>query len=317
MPGLCRRLIGLLLAALPGVVSPAAAEAVPVRPMVFSTNTASGPGEIAKINPDGSGRTVIAAPTGEGGATTYLLPDLSPDGSKVVFEECRQSSSPPLPVCWLMVVNIDGSEKRRVTEPGGGLSPRWSPDGQRIVYSPTDNEGTRIVVVNADGSGKRILAEGVYPDWSPDGSSIVFARAQKGKPSRDGRSLGGGLFVVPADGSRAARQLTHDLPWEPEYPTWSPDGSTIAFLANTESPEGMTIQLVNGDGRGLRRAPLAPHTGQGQPWYGRPAWSPDSHSIAVAEFTDTGSPYPLFVHDLMNKTSRRVMDDDGQYPSWS
>ena len=81
--------------------------------------------------------------------------------------------------------------------------------------------------MGADGSGVRRLPEiwGEYPAWSPDGERIAFASfaggvGPTGDPNYD-------LFVVNADGSglrRLSQSPAYDM-----YPTWSPDGESIAF----------------------------------------------------------------------------------------
>ena len=85
-------------------------------------------------------------------------------------------------------------------------SPSYSPDGLRVVY--TENFGTfeiplrRIMIMNADGSGKRTLTSGADdsdPVYTLDGLGIVFSRAIGA--SRE-------LFYVNRDGT-GMRQLTN------------------------------------------------------------------------------------------------------------
>ena len=56
--------------------------------------------------------------------------------------------------------------------------PRWSPDGQELLFVRDDGNVRALVVINADGSRERILlrvAESiVWPGWCPDGRRIVF-----------------------------------------------------------------------------------------------------------------------------------------------
>jgi Tol biopolymer transport system component len=86
----------------------------------------------------------------------------------------------------------------------------WSPDGTRIAYEEwlqTGETGVmRVVVSNADGSGRRVLFSGNEVTggiaWAPDGRSLVFARKQ----------LGGSQLVRLPLGGRRARQITRAYP---------------------------------------------------------------------------------------------------------
>jgi Tol biopolymer transport system component len=111
-------------------------------------------------------------------------PDVSPDGSHVVFGQGGDPSEPTS----IYTMRIDGSEITRLTNPEGshhnGL-PKYSPDGQQIVYL-TDRsyaylDGMDIYVMNADGTDQHRVTSnltvggwpdspyfnGVYPDWGP------------------------------------------------------------------------------------------------------------------------------------------------------
>ena len=72
-----------------------------------------------------------------------------------------------------------------------------------------------VAVVNADGSGFEVLAQGqgyARPTWSPDGATLAFA-------ARDG------IWTVSANGSGT----TLLIPGAKE-PAWAPDGTRIAFV---------------------------------------------------------------------------------------
>ncbi len=82
-------------------------------------------------------------------------------------------------------------------------------------------------------------------------------------------SCNGGICVIYPDGSRR-QQLTRDL-FIDSYPSWSPDGRTIAFTGNL----GRTvIDIINADGSARRRLTMRSAD------EALPAWSPDGRTIS-------------------------------------
>jgi len=81
-------------------------------------------------------------------------------------------------------------------------------------------------MMDSDGSDARQLTEGpdafhdAFPDFSPDGTKIVFVSGPSGKCD---------LFVINSDGSGRQRiTYQENIHW---YPSWSPNGSMIAYSA--------------------------------------------------------------------------------------
>ena len=149
----------------------------------------------------------------------------SPDGSQVIY--ASRSS--------IYVVDAHGgtprvlrTASRRWFDIQGRVqalayNPTYSPDGTQIAYfdgSGDSRDGLvhQLRVMNADGSGSRILVDDLEADriynlaWSPDGERLAFGLGSEG------------IYVVGADGSG----LTLAIPGG-AYPYWSPDGTRIAF----------------------------------------------------------------------------------------
>jgi TolB protein len=118
----------------------------------------------------------------------------------------------------------------------------------RIAFADVGEAGTRdIFVINADGTGLVNLTPGGGNDknavWSPDGSKIAFASDLDPATGLAGADFE--IFVMDADGSNLV-QLT-DNQGDDQEPTWSPDGSAIAF-AGERGDEQLDIYTMNADG---------------------------------------------------------------------
>jgi Tol biopolymer transport system component len=103
---------------------------------------------------------------------------LSPDDKKIAFEMAAGN---------LYVCNIDGSA---LIDLGRGERPHWSPDGGKIAYMISVDDGHRILnadiyVIRSDGSGKTNLTNSagrleMNCTWSPDGKRIAFDERNSG-----------------------------------------------------------------------------------------------------------------------------------------
>ena len=124
----------------------------------------------------------------------------------------------------VLVQSVDGEPALQVAAPGEGWwLPRWSDVGARLAVT---NIGGRIGSIAGDGAQRRDLGPGDTPAWSPDGERLAFAGSSAGEEytTRD-------IHVVDWQGNGPRLRLT-DANDEQFFvsPSWSPDGTQIAFV---------------------------------------------------------------------------------------
>jgi TolB protein len=204
-------------------------------------------------------------------------------------------------------IDADGTDLTRLTHsPWPEFDPSWSPDGTRIAYRSERSGESEIWVMNADGTGKRRLTEGLSPAWSPDGSRIAYA-SPGDLLCPPGRGLRcSGLSIMNADGSGQ-----HRLPHTEggEYPSWSPDGTRIAFNSNLTGDHVMYIGQADG-------SEVVDLSSVGEGW--QVDWSPDGRSILFTSHRDHPDNYTdVYVMDPDGSDVRRLTDQRAYTPAWS
>jgi Tol biopolymer transport system component len=150
--------------------------------------------ELFTMNLDGSNRTQL---TSDG--LSKFLPHFSPDATRLVYTKfyVGQYGSADQ-VTDVAVYDFGSAAETRLTHTGTGYQPAWSPDGGRIAFGSFLGDG--IWIMNADGSGRRLIAipsgtdddrQWGDPAWSSD-DWILFTVAQ----------FTGGCFKVRLDKMR-------------------------------------------------------------------------------------------------------------------
>jgi Tol biopolymer transport system component len=200
--------------------------------------------DIFVVNIDGSGLTRLTDD-----ASRDVSPSWSPDGAHLAFVEGVGGSATGV----LSVMNADGSDPQAILSGHVAGDPRWSPNGDKIVFEsprgPNPDGPTDIYVVQVDGGGLAALtddsARDLSPAWSPDGTKIAFSSDRQGTRQ---------IFVMNADGSGVIQVTSGPDP--AVFPSWGTavsgdlvDSSPTVvdpevFVPPTRTVDGMVLLSV-------------------------------------------------------------------------
>jgi TolB protein len=231
---------------------------------------------IATINPDGTGRATVTSGNG---------PSWSADGARLILSRDIYGTEPGSNLSQIITASADGSGEQVIIETcGSGCKvfvggPVWSPDGSRFAHTTTvcgpSDCGTSVSIADsATGQGDGVFSVGgTAPDWSPDGMHIAFNTLDYSAYCYPETCLPD-IYAINPDGS-SRTPLTGD-PASDYLPSWSPDGSKIAFVSDRD--RNAEIYTMNADGTAQTRLTDDPATDTS------PVWSPDGSQIAFVSY---------------------------------
>ena len=165
------------------------------------------------------------------------------------------------------IMDYDGANVQYLTDAGAiVLAPRFSPTGDRVLYTSYESGFPRINVLDVANVGRRALntAEGEMsfsPRFSRDGSKVIYSLINGGNTDLYMTDLGSGQHI----------RLT-SAPSIETAPSFSPDGSQIVFESDRSGTQQLYIMSTSGG------EPRRISFGQGR--YGSPVWSPRGDQIA-------------------------------------
>ncbi|MGA2866908.1 MAG: hypothetical protein ABSF95_20735 [Verrucomicrobiota bacterium] len=150
---------------------------------------------------------------------------------------------------------------------GSYSNPSWSPDGTRIAFWGSEDGNLPFFIKVRDVATGSEISFGVSvagatifsnqtPQWSPDGSLIAFAgpvswtvTTGKGTSTKYGEEI----FTANADGTGITRQTF--LKSTTFSPTWSPDGTTIAFRSDVSGTASVYKMVLGSNVTTLLHSP--------------------------------------------------------------
>ncbi|MDX1658278.1 MAG: hypothetical protein R3343_05615 [Nitriliruptorales bacterium] len=236
------------------------------------------------------------------------------DASEATGPEPSQREGVALPAGDLIVhqrafdiyaVTLEGEEIPIFQAPTIEVSPDVSPDGQRILFSSGDGDNFDLFVMAIDGTDVTQLTDTpTDPEfearWSPDGTRIVYMRRNVAEERSE-------IWTMRADGSgQTALYTDADASL---VPTWSPDGSAIAFTSYVG--ESFDVWIMDADGSDARRVTDLPN----DEW--NSVWSPDGRFLTFSAHPDGGD-RDLYVVEVESGEVSLLLDTelDATGPMW-
>jgi serine/threonine protein kinase/Tol biopolymer transport system component len=202
-----------------------------------------------------------------------------------------------------------GDPVRLVTSPTDAWMPVWSPDNRYIAYIDAGRDDlVGIYLVPPLGGEPRFLASigfelldeeaavtfGANP-WSPDGRRLVYSRKEEGTVA---------LWIIELATGVETRLTEPGADVMDGSPTWSFDGSRIAFVRSRiafmrTSPPSTSLCTISPSGDDLRTVPTE------IVFAGPIGWSPDGQEIIYVA-APQGGPRGIWAVDVTSGAQRRL-----------
>jgi serine/threonine protein kinase/Tol biopolymer transport system component len=196
-----------------------------------------------------------------------MFPSLSPDGSAFLY--ARLTAPGNLDI---YSQRVGGSNPVNLTpdSPMNDTQPAFSPDGKTVAFR-SERDGGGIFLMGATGESARRLTDfGYNPAWSPDGRQLLVATEGISNPqSRKTRSQ-----IWRVEVATGARRLLS--PGDAVQPSWSPNGSRIAYWGIPTGSAERALWTIPANGG----TPVPVTRDEYFNW--SPAWSPDGRFLYFA-----------------------------------
>ena len=196
-----------------------------------------------------------------------------------------------------------GNAKQVTHDQSITFTPRWSPDGSKLLYTSYYHSGspdiflinlatyerTTFVSFRGSNSGAR---------FSPSGQQVAMVLSGEGTPE---------IYVSNAQGHAVSRKTHFDS--TKSSPCWSPDGSRIVFVSGNPGPQ---LYIISAAGGSMQRVTSGISGDCSEPDWSR------GNPARIAFTAKIGGNYQIALLDLATHESHVVSKAsfDGMGPSW-
>ena len=233
---------------------------------------------------------------------TYILPRLSPDGTRVVFQVWDPDSD-------LWIWDLVRDMRMRLTfDPANDIMPVWTPDSRRIIFASLrgGTSAYNLYSVATDGTGtvERLTTsprEHHATSITPDGTSIVGYHST---PDGDGD-----IIMIPMRRPSEAVTLFH-TPFHEFFPEVSPNGRYVAYESNATGTRDVYVRPFPHVDRGVWKVSVEGGTSAAWARNGREMFYLDGSKTLTAVPVQTSGP-------TFSAGTPAKLFDAAQYSSWT
>jgi TolB protein len=203
----------------------------------------------------------------------------------------------------LYIIDYDGYNLKRLTFNNSiNILPRWSPEGDEIVYTTYAYGNPDLYAISMqDHKRRKISADqglNTSANFSPDGKQIVLTKSQGSYPN---------LFLIEKSG-KMIKKLTYGADIQTS-PSFAPNGKEIVYVSDISgNPQAYIMNLEGGNTRRIFTEGIVDS----------PSWSPRGDKI-VFSMRFGRENYDIYVYDLSSARMARLTQNEGsnENPSWS
>jgi TolB protein len=231
------------------------------------------------------------------GDELVVTPRFSPSSLDVTYMAFNDDGDPKV-----LLMNIENNQREVVGNfPGMTFSPRFSPDGQKIIMSLSQGSATNLYTMDLRSRTTTRLTDtsaiDTAPSYAPDGSRICFESDRGGSQQ---------IYVMGAHGGEAKRISFGGGRYS--TPVWSPKGDYIAFTK--QNGGNFSIGVMKTDGSGERILTEGFHN-EG------PTWAPNG--LFLMFFRESGGSGGPRIHmvDVFGRSETQVPTPNyASDPAW-